>query len=148
MKLLINSVAALTLSISFAHASSMSFQFSSPSFSGSGYAAHVLAIKQLEDQAKQKIKDQEALAKAEQERIQLNNPVNKFVANLEGMVFQQLAKQISDNLFGDAGKTSGVVTLPGGATITWNKVGENINLQINDHGNLTTVTVPVGSFFF
>ena len=44
----------------------MEFQFNSPSFNGNGYTAHVTGIYQLEQANKQKIKDNQSLAKAEE----------------------------------------------------------------------------------
>mgnify|MGYP003348268706 FL=1 len=73
-------------------------QFNSPAFSGVGYSSHVLTIKQLEDQAKEKNKAAEEALKAKAEAAALNTPQARFIANLESRVYSQLAKQLTDSM--------------------------------------------------
>jgi curli production assembly/transport component CsgF len=126
----------------------LQFSFNSPSFNGQGYSAHVLTIEQLQQQAEQRLRDQSAQRLAQEERARLNNPVNQFLGNLQSMIYQQLAKQLNDALFGENPSNSGTLSLAGN-TINYNRTGNNINLTIVDtSGNTTQVTVPVGSLAF
>lgn len=131
-----------------AYAGDLQFSFSSPSFNGQGYSSHVLTIEQLQQQAGQRLRDQSAQRSAQEERTRLNNPVNQFLGNLQSMIYQQLAKQLNDALFGENPSNSGTLSLAG-STINYNRIGNSINLTIVDtSGNTTQVTVPVGSLAF
>jgi len=151
---------ALTLPIT-AISAELQHNFNSPAFSGVGYSSHVLTIKQLEDQAKDKNRAAaealEAKAKAEAQ----NTPTARFIANLESRIYSQLAKQLTDSMFGEGATctTAGVVcgTIPdiGGNTISW-KLGSGsdsgmivITIQsLTDANNVTTMKVPAGTFYF
>jgi len=85
---------------SLATAAELTHQFNSPSFSGVGYSSHVLTLYQLETQAKDKNKAAADAIKAKAESDALNTPQAKFTANLESRIYSQLAKQITDSLFG------------------------------------------------
>ena len=136
-------------------------QFNSPAFSGSGYSSHVLTIKQLEDQAKEKNKAAEEALKAKAEAAALNTPQARFIANLESRVYSQLAKQLTDSMFGEGatcttpGVVCGTIDNLGGNTISWmlgsGSDSGNIVITIqdlNNAGNTTTMKVPVGTFYF
>lgn len=149
----------LALVISRSQAAELVHQFNSPAFSGIGYSSHVLTIKQLEDQAKEKNKAAREAELAKAEREAANTPQAQFVANLQSRIYAQLAKQITDTLFGATGQPScsgsncaGVVDV-GSNTINWNLSpdGKNINVTIRNTSNpseFTTMTVPVGTFAF
>lgn len=144
---------------SICQAAELQHNFSSPAFSGIGYSSHVLTIKQLEDQAKEKNKAAREAEAAKAEREAANTPQAQFVANLQSRIYAQLAKQITDTLFGATGQPScsgsscaGTVEV-GSNTITWNLSadGRNINVTIRNNSNpseFTTMTVPVGTFAF
>jgi hypothetical protein len=136
-------------------------QFNSPSFSGSGYSSHVLTLKQLEDLQKDKNKALADTLKAKAESEALNTPQAKFLANLESRIYSQLAKQLTDSMFGEGSTctTRGVIcgTIPdlGGNNITW-KLGDGadnglIIITIVNNANpsqTTTMKVPAGTFYF
>ena len=136
-------------------------QFNSPSFSGSGYSSHVLTLKQLEDLQKDKNKALADTLKARAESEALNTPQAKFLANLESRIYSQLAKQLTDSMFGEGSTctTRGVIcgTIPdlGGNNITW-KLGDGadnglIIITIVNNSNplqTTTMKVPAGTFYF
>lgn len=140
-------------------AAELQHSFNSPSFSGIGYSSHVLTIKQLEDQQKEKNKAAQEAAAARAEREAANTPQAQFVANLQSRIYAQLAKQITDTLFGATGQPScsgsscaGTVEV-GNNTINWSLSGDgrNINVTIRNTSNpseYTTMTVPVGTFAF
>lgn len=141
-----------------AQAAEMQHNFNSPAFSGVGYSSHVLTVKQLEDQAKEKNKAAaealEAKAKAEAQ----NTPQAQFITNVQSRIYSQLAKQITDTLFGGAGtgcsgsSCAGNVSI-GGNNVAWSLSpnGQMININIVNETNpsqRTTMSVPVGTFYF
>ena len=84
-----------------AQASSIVFQFHSPSFSGVGQSSHYLTIENLEKSRKQAIIDK---AKAEERRLDnelKNTAIEIFRRNLESLFYSNLANQILDNIFGE-----------------------------------------------
>lgn len=135
-------------------ASEIVYQFSSPSFSGTGYSSHVLSIEQLQHNRKQdKIQDDKS-AKAAAERAANNTTIAKFIKNVESRIYANLSKQLVDNMFGTSCTgtcpTSGTAEVEG-STIYWVKdtSTEIITLTITDPtGNVTTMSVPLGDFEF
>ena len=149
------------LILSNAYAAELQHTFSSPAFSGIGYSSHVLTIKQLEDQQREKNQSKADALKAKAEAEALNTPSARFLANLESRVYAQLAKQLTDSMFGEGATctTRGIVcgTIPdlGGNTITW-KLGDGadrgyIIITITNNANpsqTTIMKVPSGTFAF
>ncbi len=144
---------------SFAMSAELTHQFNSPSFSGIGYSSHVLTLYQLETQAKDKNKAAADALKAKAESDALNTPQAKFTANLESRIYSQLAKQITDSLFGVNGVPVCTANSAGncgqmevaGNNITWKVVGNNIVVRIEnilDPRQFTEMTVPSGTFGF
>ncbi len=144
-----------------AMAAELQHNFNSPSFSGVGYSSHVLTIKQLEDQAKDKNKAAAEALKAQAERDAQNTPTARFIANLESRIYSQLAKQLTDSMFGEGATctTAGVVcgSIPdiGGNKIEWSLGGGSdsgmiiINIQnLSNPTQITTMKVPAGTFYF
>jgi len=132
-----------------ANASDLVQQFNSPSFNGNGYSSHALTIYQLEQAARQRIKDDAAVARAQTNAARLSDPVYQFMSNLNAMLYQQLAKQITDTMFGESNATGGTVTFQG-TNISWSKASDgSINLTIvSSSGTTTTLNVPAGTFYF
>lgn len=139
----------------------MQHNFNSPAFSGIGYSSHVLTINQLETQAKEKNKAAAEALQAKAEAAAQNTPQARFVANLESRIYSQLAKQLTDSMFGEGATctTRGVVcgSIPdlGGNKIEW-KLGDGsdsglivISIQSNTTpSQVTTMKVPAGTFYF
>ena len=90
----------------------------------------------------------------------------QFVANLQSRVYSQLAKQLTDSLFGDgsttpvcnastAGQVCGMIPDLAGNSVSW-KLGTGsdqgmiiINITSNSNASQkTTMKVPSGSFYF
>lgn len=149
-----------------ADAGEMVHSFSSPAFSGVGYSSHILTIKQLEDQAKEKNKAAAEALKTKAESDAQNTPQARFLANLESRVYSQLAKQLTDSMFGDgtttptctsasAGQVCGQIPDLAGNSISW-KLGTGsdqgmiiITIQsLTNINDVTTMKVPSGSFYF
>lgn len=161
MKSIIKILVLAVSAYSTVQAAELVHQFNSPAFSGQGYSTHVLTIKQLEDQAKDKNHAAEEALKAKAEAAALNTPQARFIANLESRIYSQLAKQLTDSMFGEGatcttpGVVCGTIENLGGNTISWmlgsgsNSGNIVITIQdINNAGNTTTMMVPVGTFYF
>lgn len=146
---------------SVSHAGEMVHQFNSPAFSGQGYSSHILTIKQLEDQAKDKRTAAVEALKAQAETDAANTPQARFIANLESRIYSQLAKQLTDSMFGEGATctTAGIVcgNIPnlGGNSIEWSLGSGSdsglIIITIQDLANVSNVTtmkVPAGTFYF
>jgi hypothetical protein len=135
--------------ISSANASDLIQQFNSPVFNGNGYSSHALTIYQLEQSSRQRIRDDAAVARAQANAARLSDPVYQFMSNLNAMLYQQLAKQITDTMFGQSDATGGTVNFQG-TNITWSKANDgSINLTIvSSSGATTTLNVPAGTFYF
>ena len=144
-----------------AQAAEMQHNFNSPAFSGIGYSSHVLTVKQLEDQAKDKNKAAADAIKAKAEADAQNTPQARFISNLESRVYSQLAKQLTDSMFGEGAtcKTAGIVcgSIPdlGGNKVEWSLgAGSDkgmIIITISNNSNpsqITTMKVPAGTFAF
>jgi len=142
-------------------AAELTHQFNSPAFSGQGYSSHVLTIKQLEDQAKEKNKAAADALKAQAERDAANTPTARFIANLESRIYSQLAKQLTDSMFGEGATctTAGVVcgSIPdiGGNSISWQLGAGSYSgmivitiTNLSNTSQVTTMKVPAGTFYF
>ena len=134
------------------------FEFSNPSFSGSGFSTHALSIAQLEFNRQKDVDDDIASAEAKRLREEANSILNKFLNNVESRIYAQLSKQLVDNMFGicDPGITectttdSGVATVEG-AEISWVRDSTTGTITLNiisEDGTTTTLTVPIDGFGF
>jgi hypothetical protein len=145
--------------VSVVNSAELQHNFSSPSFNGIGFSSHVLTLHQLETQARDKNKAAADAIKAKAESDALNTPQAKFQANLESRIYSQLAKQITDSLFGVNGVPVCTANNLGncgemevaGNNITWKVIGTNIVVRIEnvlDPRQFTEMTVPSGTFGF
>lgn len=156
-------IVTILLLSSTSFAAQLDHSFSSPSFSGVGYSSHVLTVKQLEDQAKASNRAAAESLKAAAEAAANNTPQAQFVANLQSRIYSQLAKQVTDSLFGatgtptctTAGDWCGNIDNLAGNSVQW-KLGSGadaglIIIQINNLTNSSqnaTIKVPAGTFAF
>lgn len=67
-----------------------------------------------------------------------------FAQQLQSQIYGSLANQITQAIFGENAQTSGSYSF-GGSTVTFQRVGPNIQLSIFDGSTTTTVTVPATS---
>lgn len=158
MKNTLTAIAIIT-TCNLAIGAELQHHFNSPAFSGIGYSSHALTIHQLETQARDKNKNAADALKAKEESDRLNTPQAKFQANLESRIYSQLAKQITDSLFGvngvpvctaNSAGNCGQMEVAGNA-ITWRVSGTNIIVRIEnvlDPRQFTEMTVPSGTFGF
>ena len=137
----------LCLSVS---ADKMTHKFKSPSFSGIGTSSHYLTIENQEFNRKEANKAELKAYKEQLKRDAENTTLARFIRNLESRIYAQLSRQLVDALFGENPSTSGILELMGN-TIEYSvsEDGTMITLKITDaEGNVTEITVPIGSFTF
>lgn len=150
----INTIIVTMLFATSALSGELTHNFKNPSFSGQGYSTHVLTIHQLEQQRKDKNKEdaQAAIDKAEREAKSTN--MYKFKNNLESRIYAQLSKNIADSLFGEGGDIVdgewAESETPFGDTIKWKRENGVIYVEIYDsNGDLASeFETPVGDFAF
>ena len=142
-------ITACVASLAFgAGATELVFSFNSPSFNGIGFSSHVLTIKQLEDNRKQKIKDEARAAADKADREAKNTILSKFLVNLESRIYAQLSKQLADAMFSETAGESGQLDFQG-SIISWFKTATEVTLVVIEaNGSRTEITVPIGSFAF
>ena len=131
-------------------ADEMVHKFKSPSFSGVGTSSHYLTIENQEYNRKEANKAELKAYKEQLKRDAENTTLARFIRNLESRIYAQLSRQLVDALFGETPSTSGVLELMGN-TIEYSvsEDGTMITLKITDpDGNVTEITVPIGSFTF
>jgi hypothetical protein len=149
MKNIIRIIKSLTLALlsSSALATTISdFQFKSASLNGSGYATFQLALEN--EQYQRALAIQQAIQAAAQTAASnsTNTPINQFLTNLESRIYAQISQNLATAMFAGGSATSGQMNFQGN-TIYWNNTGTNIQLQVTDNvGNVTNITVPLGSF--
>ena len=124
------------------------FQFKSPSFSGIGYSSHVQTIENTETTRKQALEAAKLQAAKDAAAAAGNTNLQKFLNNFESRVYAQLSTQLVNNLFGENPQNSGTVVLEGN-TIQYTKTADQISMTVTDaSGNITQVTIPVGTLKF
>ena len=130
------------------NASEIVFDFTIPSFEGTGKSSHYLTIENIEKTRKDAIKAADKAAKEKAEQDAKNTAVAKFKANLESRFYTALAKQITTNVFGADGlqQDSGTFTSPvGGEIVTWTTPSGTGNVTITvteTDGTVTSFTMP------
>ena len=151
MKILSTLFIVLLLGVSNALAGDeLVHKFKSPSFSGLNTSAHYLTIENQEFNRKEAIRAEIKAYQEELERKAENTTLARFIRNLESRIYAQLSRQLVDALFGEDPSTFGVLELMGN-TIEYSVSadGTMITLKVTDaEGNVTEITVPIGSFTF
>ena len=124
------------------------FKFNSPSFSGIGTSSHYLTIQNQEFNRKEALKAEIKALQDQIKRDKENTTLARFIRNLESRIYAQLSRQLVENLFGETPSDSGVLELEGNR-IEYSVVDGIITLNITDSdGNTTTISLPVGDFYF
>lgn len=138
----------LGIFIQNAKADQIVHKFKSPSFNGIGTSSHYLTIENQEFNRKEAIKAEIKAYKEELKREAENTTLARFIKNLESRIYAQLSRQLVDNLFGETPSDSGTIELEGNI-IEYSSDGVYITLKITDaDGNITEITLPIGSFTF
>lgn len=141
-------IVALWLSTTVTAAPINDYTFKSPAFNGQGYSSHALTIENQEFTRRSQVaKDiQSALDKAKAD--QANTNISKFMNNLESRIYAQISQNLATAMFAQGGSNSGTMNFEGN-TIYWSKDSSNIYMAVTDNvGNVTNVTIPLGSFQF
>ena len=145
---IITTILLFLFMITSVNASEIVFDFTIPSFEGTGKSSHYLTIENIEKTRKDAIKAAEKAATEKAEQDAKNTAVAKFKANLESRFYTALAKQITTNVFGADGlqQDSGTFTSPvGGEVVTWTTPADTGNVVITvteTDGTVTTFTMP------
>ena len=145
---IITTILLFLFMITSVNASEIVFDFTIPSFEGTGKSSHYLTIENIEKTRKDAIKAAEKAATEKAEQDAKNTAVAKFKANLESRFYTALAKQITTNVFGADGlqQDSGTFTSPvGGEIVTWSTPASTGNVTITvteTDGTVTTFTMP------
>ena len=145
---LIGIVLILGIFIQNATADQIVHKFKSPSFNGINTSSHYLTIENQEFNRKMTIKEEIKALQEQIERDKENTTLARFMRNLESRIYAQLSRQLVDNLFGETPQTEGTIELEGNI-IEYTSDGQFITLKITDaDGNITEITLPIGSFTF
>tara|TARA_R110000822_G_scaffold78209_1_gene187406 strand:+ start:1344 stop:1784 length:441 start_codon:yes stop_codon:yes gene_type:complete len=136
------------ISIGNTSADEMRHKFKNPSFSGIGASAHWLTIENQEH-SREETKKEESLAKIEDaKREEQNTTLARFMRNLESRIYAEISRQLVDNMFGENKSKNGSFTLEGNK-VDYSTDGDAVTLTIYEaDGGVTTISVPVGSFYF
>jgi hypothetical protein len=122
------------------------FSFKSPSFNGQGYGSYQVTLENEAYTRAQEIKQALEAAAQAAKNAAANTPINQFLTNLESRIYAQIGQNLATAMFAGGDKTAGSIDFEGN-TIFWQNNGSNISLQVTDSlGNVTTITVPLGSF--
>ena len=145
---IITTILLFLFMITSVNASEIVFDFTIPSFEGTGKSSHYLTIENIEKTRKDAIKAAEKAAADKVIADAKNTAVAKFKANLESRFYTALAKQITTNIFGADGlqQDSGTFTSPiGGEIVTWSTPADTGNVTITvteTDGTVTSFTMP------
>lgn len=122
------------------------YQFKSPSLNGAGYGAFQMMLENQQYNRAQAIEQAMLAAQAQAKADALNTPINQFLTNLQSRIYAQISQNLATAMFAGGEKTSGSMDFQGN-TIFWANNGTSIQLQVVDNvGNSTNITVPLGSF--
>jgi hypothetical protein len=122
------------------------FSFKSPSFNGQGYGSYQVTLENEAYTRAQEIKQALEAAAQAAKNAAANTPINQFLTNLESRIYAQIGQNLATAMFAGGDKTSGNINFEGN-TIFWQHNANDITLQVTDSlGNVTTITVPLGSF--
>ena len=144
----LTSILIFLFMITGVNASEVTFEFGSPSFSGSGKSSHYLTIENIEKTRKDAIKAADKAAADKVIADAKNTAIAKFKANLESRFYTALAKQITTNIFGADGlqQDTGSFTSPiGGELVEWTTPAGTGNVVVTiteSDGTVTTFTMP------
>ena len=138
-------------------------QFKDPTFSGAGWASHVLTLEQMRQGAQNAKEGKLASQQAATEAAAANTPLAKFMSLFTGQVYSQLATQLTNNLFKEctgSGCDRGNFMVSETQQIQWIKANGQVTLTVYDgkkdsSGTFVAnsaftqqIVVPISSFSF
>ncbi|MGU3538440.1 curli assembly protein CsgF [Methylobacterium sp. A54F] len=128
-----------------ASAGSLTYQPVNPSFGGSPLNGGWLqAEAAAQNDAQRRAQRLQQLQSAAQSSSSSLSQGQLFSQQLQSQIYGSLANQITQAIFGENAQQSGSYSF-GGSTVTFQRVGTNIQLQIFDGSSTTTVVVPATS---
>jgi len=141
-------IVIILASVGSASSDEMRHRFDNPSFSGIGASAHWLTIENQEHSRKETRKEEIEAKIEEVERAKQNTTLARFIRNLESRIYAELSRQLVDNMFGETKSESGSFELEGNK-VDYSTDGSIVSLTITDSsGGTTTISVPIGDFYF
>ncbi|WP_158815644.1 curli assembly protein CsgF [Methylocapsa sp. S129] len=130
--------AALLAMAGSAGAGTLLYTPTNPSFGGNpSNGPNLLAVAQAQNQFTQSKSTAGTTASA------ALTPGQIFAQQLTSQLYSSLANKITEAIFGANAAPSGTFSFEG-TTITYQTVGGNIEISINDGSTITNVTVPAG----
>ena len=137
------------------------YSFKSPAFNGVGYSSHVLTI---ENQERTRQKERADKIQAEIDKAaadKKNTNISKFVSNLESRIYAQFSQNLATAMFANGQCQSSQSECNGSfvmernqatgeaiTSISWHKIGGNIEMTVTQDGSPTTITIPLSQFNF
>ncbi|WP_342587192.1 curli assembly protein CsgF [Methylobacterium terrae] len=145
-----SSVAAasgLVLSVVAAAGSPLTYQPNNPSFGGSPLNGTWLLQQGTSQnvfvrQEQQRAAMAQAIQQAQQSQTSTSQ-ANNFAAIINARLLAAVADRITTAIFGQNAQQSGTFVVQG-TTITFQQVGANVQITVNDGTSTSTVTVPLG----
>lgn len=138
---------AVVLTALPASAGSLTYQPTNPSFGGSPLNGGWLLQQGTSENIYVRQKQQSAsLAQAILQAQQTQNavsPASNFAAIINARLLAAVADRITNAIFGQNAQQSGTFVVQG-TTISFQQVGANVQITVNDGTSVSTVTVPLG----
>ena len=141
----------LMLSVS-ASARDLVYQPVSPSFGGSPLnGPYVLGLAQANNyrylENPQAKKDKRENAARQDAALGGNDPAQQFTRQITASLLSQIAATVGQQILGENARDSGTFSV-GGTVVQFNRVGGQINIDINETGTggRTNVQIPVPNF--
>jgi curli production assembly/transport component CsgF len=141
--LCVSGLVALDAGLGAASAGSIVYTPTNPTFGGSPLnGPTMLALAQAQNLPQLAQSNKAKLASVTAGASALS-PGQIFAQQLTSQLYSSLANKITSAIFGADAQQNGTFAFEG-TTITFNRVGANIEIGINDGQTVTNVTVPAG----
>lgn len=141
---LIAASALLALATSGAQAGNLIYQPVNPAFGGSPLNGSWLQSEATAQNFYQREEQRRnAIQSALQQQTTQQSPGQLFAQQLQSQLYSSLANKITSAIFGENAQNSGNFSFQG-TNISFQRIGANVQVTINDGQTVTQVTVPSG----
>lgn len=141
---LIAASALLALATSGAQAGNLIYQPVNPAFGGSPLNGSWLQSEATAQNFYQREEQRRnAIQSAIQQQTTQQSPGQLFAQQLQSQLYSSLANKITTAIFGENAQNSGNFSFQG-TNISFQRIGANVQVTINDGQTVTQVTVPSG----
>ena len=141
---LIAVTALLALSASGAQAGNLIYQPVNPAFGGSPLNGNWLQSEATAQNFYQREEQRRSTIQSTlQQQQQKQTPGQIFAQQLQSQLYSSLANKITSAIFGENAQNSGNFSFQG-TNISFQRVGADVQVTINDGQTVTQVTVPSG----